>query len=158
MKSKANTKTEPIPCFECDSGTMHPIRQDYATSHPKLGALTIPKVAMLRCDQCGDMLIGHEGNTQIDAYFAEALNSITPAEVQQFLDKYNLSQKQASIITGLGEKNISRWLNGHSRASESISNYLRLLSADAQTFERLKQKNFVGSENASYPAEDRQPG
>jgi HTH-type transcriptional regulator/antitoxin HigA len=157
MKSKANTKPEPIPCFECDSGTMHPIRQDYTTSHPKLGALTIPKVAMLRCNQCGDLLIGHEGNTQIDAYFAEALNSITPAEVQQFLDKYNLSQKQASIITGLGEKNISRWLNGHSRASESISNYLRLLSADAQTFERLKQKNFVGCENASYPAEDRQP-
>jgi DNA-binding transcriptional regulator YiaG len=85
---------------------------------------------MLRCNQCGDLLIGHEGNTQIDAYLSEALNSITPAEVQQFLDKYNLSQKQASIITGQGEKNIYRWLNGHSRASESISNYLRLLSAD----------------------------
>lgn len=157
MKLKANTKPEPIPCFECDSGTMQPVRQDYTTSHPKLGELTIPKVAMLCCDHCEDTIIGHEGNTQIDAYLSDALNSITPAEVQQFLDRYKLSQKQASVITGLGEKNISRWLNGHSRASESISNYLRLLSSDSQAFERLKQKNFASVENASYPGEERQP-
>lgn len=157
MKLKANTKPELIPCFECDSGTMHPIRQDYTTTHPKLGSVTIPGVAMLRCDHCQDTLLGEEGNTQIDAYLSEALNSITPAEVQQFLDKYNLSQKQASMITGLGEKNISRWLNGHSRASESVSNYLRILLVDSQAFERLKQKNFTDGQNANYPSEERQP-
>lgn len=148
---------EPIPCFECDSGTMHPICQDYTTTHPKLGGVTIPGIAMLRCDHCQDTLLGEEGNTQIDAYLSEALNPITPAEIQQFLDKYNLSQKQASTITGLGEKNISRWLNGHSRASESISNYLRILLVDSQAFERLKQKNFTGDQNANYPSEERQP-
>ncbi len=157
MKPKANTKPEPMPCFECDSGTMQPIRQNYTTTHPKLGAVTIPGVAMLCCDHCADTIIGQEGNTQIDAFLSEALNSITPAEVQQFLDKYNLSQKQASMITGLGEKNISRWLNGHSRASESISNYLRILLVDSQAFERLKQKNFTDDQNAAYPSEERQP-
>jgi putative zinc finger/helix-turn-helix YgiT family protein len=136
-------------CFECDSGAMQPIRQDYTTTHLKLGTVTIPGVAMLCCDHCQDTLIGEEGNTQIDAYLSEALNSITPAEVQRFLDKYHLSQKQASTITGLGEKNISRWLNGHSRASESISNYLRILLADSQVFDRLKQKNFTDDQNAA---------
>lgn len=124
---------------------MHPIQLDYTTNHPKLGAVTIPRVSMLRCDQCGDTLIGHEGNAQIDNYLDNALNAISPDEIQQFLTKYSLTQKQASRITGLGEKNISRWASGHSRPSESVSNFIRLLLADAGTFERLKRKNFTGT-------------
>ena len=157
MKTKAANATQAMPCFECDTGTMLPITGEHQTSHPKLGEITIPGVPMLRCDGCGDTVIGQEGNARIDAFLSTALSSISPAEIQRFLDKYHLSQKQASAITGLGEKNISRWLNGHGRASESVSNYLRVLLADSQAFERLKQKNFSSAENASYPAEERQP-
>lgn len=142
MKPKAATDPQAMPCFECESGTLHPVTLDHSTSHPKLGEITIPGVPMFRCDSCGDTVIGHEGSARIDAFLSAALNSISPAEIQRFLDKYNLSQKQASTITGLGEKNISRWLNGHSRASESVSNYLRVLLADSQAFERLKLKDF----------------
>jgi len=157
MKTKAANATQAMPCFECDTGTMLPITLEHHTSHPKLGEITIPGVPMLRCDSCGDTVIGQEGSARIDAFLSVALSSISPAEIQQLLDKYNLSQKQASAITGLGEKNISRWLNGHGRASESVSNYLRVLLADSQAFERLKQKNFTSADNASYPAEERQP-
>ena len=157
MKTKATTNPKPMPCFECDSGTLKPVRQDYTTSHPKLGELTIPKVAMLRCDHCDDTLIGHEGNAQIDAYLSEALNSITPGEVQQFLDKYNLTQKEAAQITGYGEKNISRWASGHARPSQSVSNILRLLLSDEEAFERLRRKDFSPHLKVSYPDEERQP-
>ena len=157
MKPKAATDPQTLPCFECESGTLHPVTLDHTTSHPKLGEITIPGVPMFRCDGCGDTVIGHEGSARIDAFLSAKLNSISPAEIQRFLDKYNLSQKQASAITGLGEKNISRWLNGHSRASESVSNYLRVLLADPQAFERLKLKNFTSSQNATYPADERQP-
>jgi putative zinc finger/helix-turn-helix YgiT family protein len=157
MKTKAANATQAMPCFECDAGIMLPITLEHHTSHPKLGEITIPGVPMLRCDSCGDTIIGHEGSARIDAFLSAALSSISPAEIQRFLEKYNLSQKQASTITGLGEKNISRWLNGHGRASESVSNYLRVLLADSQAFQRLKQKNFSAAENASYPAEERQP-
>jgi HTH-type transcriptional regulator/antitoxin HigA len=157
MKPKAATNPQAMPCFECESGTLHPVTLDHATSHPKLGEITIPGVPMFRCDGCGDTVIGHEGSARIDAFLSAKLNSISPEEIQRFLDKYKLSQKQASAITGLGEKNICRWLNGHSRASESVSNYLRVLLADSQAFERLKQKNFSPAENATYPAEERQP-
>ena len=158
MKTKAANAAQVMPCFECDSGTMLPVTLEHHTSHPKLGEITIPGVPMLRCDHCGDTVIGQEGSARIDAFLSVALSSISPAEIQQFLDKYNLSQKQASAITGLGEKNISRWLNGHGRASESVSNFLGVLLADSQAFERLKQKNFTPAENAAYPAEERQPG
>ena len=61
------------------------------------------------------------------------LNSISPQEVQAFLLKYQLTQKRAAELTGFGEKNISRWLTGHSRPSESVSNFLRVLLAEDVT-------------------------
>lgn len=36
--------------------------------------------------------------------------------------------------------------NGHGRASESVPNYLRVLLADYQAFERLKQKNYSSAD------------
>ncbi|MEX2579680.1 MAG: type II TA system antitoxin MqsA family protein [Verrucomicrobiales bacterium] len=150
--------TESIPCFECESGELKPTLQDYASKHPKLGEFTVPDVPVLVCDQCGDTVIGEEGNAKIDAWLDKALNVISPEEIRQFLDKYSLTQKEASRITGLGEKNICRWLGGRSRPSESVSNLLRLLLADETAFERLKQRNFSqGADAPVWPAEERQP-
>lgn len=157
MKPKAKTKADPIPCFECDSGSMQAIHADYTTTHPKLGELTVPSVAMLRCDHCQDTLIGHEGNTQIDEFLDKELNTISPREIQAFLDKYQLTQKRAAEMTGYGEKNISRWLSGRSRPSESVSNFLRVLLAETRAFERLRMRDFETIAKPSHPAEERQP-
>jgi DNA-binding transcriptional regulator YiaG len=159
MKSAKKLKARPesIPCFECDKGTLQPVLLDHATTHPRLGNLTIPAVPMLRCDCCGATVIGEEGNTYIDAFLDKALNVISPKEIQAFLDKYKLTQKRAAEITGYGEKNISRWLSGHSRPSESVSNFLRVLLAERSAFERLLMKNFPETAKSVFPAEERQP-
>jgi HTH-type transcriptional regulator/antitoxin HigA len=141
--AKTHRKTHgAIPCFECEGGTLRPVLLDHHTEHPKLGTVTIPAIPMLRCDSCGDTIIGDEGNRRIDAWFDKEIHAISPAEIQAFLDKYQLTQKQASELTGLGEKNISRWLTGRTRPSESVSNFLRVLLAETNAFERLKRKNF----------------
>lgn len=148
---------EILPCFECEGGILRPVADTYTSQHPKLGKVSLPDISMFRCDCCGDTVLGDEGNRQIDAWFDKALNAISPEEIQSFLSKYGLTQKEASRITGLGEKNISRWASGRARPSESVSNLLRLLLADASSFERLKQKNFVDRNLPSYPVEERQP-
>jgi len=132
-----------VPCFECDAGTLQPVLENHATRHPKLGDVVIPGVPMLRCDHCGDVVIGQEGNARIDTWLDATLNVISPEDIQSFLSKYGLTQKEASRITGLGEKNISRWASGRARPSESVSNLLRLLLAETSAFERLRQKNFT---------------
>ena len=144
MKSskKPRTALESIPCFECEEGKLLPVLEDYITAHPKLGTVTIPDVPLLRCDSCGDTVIGDAGNNRIDAFLDKALNVISPEEIQAFLDKYQLTQKRASELTGYGEKNISRWLTGRSRPSESVSNFLRVLLAETSAFERLMRKDF----------------
>ena len=93
---KLKARPESIPCFECDKGTLQPVLLDHPTTHPRLGSLTIPAVPMLRCDCCGDTVIGEEGNTHIDAFLDKALNVISPKEIQALLDKYKLTQKRGN--------------------------------------------------------------
>ena len=144
-----NTKTTPLtemehlPCFECADGVMKPVIEDFKTTLNDLGKVIIPNVPMERCNLCGDTVIGAEGNRLIDDYLDQITQAITPEEIRNFLEKYNLTQKTASQITGLGEKNISRWLSGKMRPSTSVSNFLRLLLADEKAFERLKFKNWA---------------
>jgi HTH-type transcriptional regulator/antitoxin HigA len=139
-------------CFACEAGTLLCERRDHTFQHPKLGECTIPAVPVWVCDTCDERSIGDEGNRLIDDYLDQALNVVSPEEIQRLLSKYNLTQKQASQITGLGEKNISRWASGRARPSESVSNFLRLLMADEAAFERLRQKNFTAVRpQVSYP-------
>lgn len=156
--TKPQTNAAPeIPCFECEEGILVPTLEDYRVELPGRKVLTIPEVPMLVCEQCGDRVTGDEGNARIDAFLNKALNAISPEEVQQFLGKYGLTQKEAAQITGYGEKNISRWASGRARPSESVSNILRLLLSDQGAFERLRRKDFSTHPRISYPTEDRQP-
>lgn len=159
MKTPKPTKrTEAeICCFECDQGTLRPTLRDYATPLKDGKKITIPDVPMLECDHCGDSVINDEGNSRIDTFLDHLLNPISPEEVQQLLSKYHLTQKEASVITGYGEKNFSRWATGKARPSESVSNILRLLLSDEQAFDRLRNKNFNPQVKPSFPSEERQP-
>ncbi|MBN8461042.1 MAG: type II toxin-antitoxin system MqsA family antitoxin [Verrucomicrobia bacterium] len=154
---KPKARPESIPCFDCEAGSLQPVLLDHSTNHPRLGRITIPAVPMLRCDRCGATVIGEDGNTHIDTFLDKALHAISPQEIQAFLDKYKLTQKRAAEITGYGEKNISRWLGGRARPSESVSNFLRVLLAEESAFARLLMKNFPETTKAAFPAEERQP-
>lgn len=159
MKTKEPTTkaTDRMPCFDCEAGTLEPVLEDYVIQHPRLGEVTVPEVPLLRCAHCGSTVLGEEANERIDGWLDCELQSISPKEIRCFLDKYSLTQKEASRITGLGEKNLCRWLGGRSRPSESVSNLLRLLLADEAAFERLRARNFGEATRSTGPAEDRQP-
>ncbi len=159
MKTKSKSPRAPagLACFECEAGRLQPVLLDYKTNHPTRGEIVVPQVPMLRCDQCGDLVTGDAGHRKINAWLDKELGAISPQEIRAFLTKYRLTQKQASDTTGLGEKNISRWLSGRSRPSESVSNFLRVLLAEESAFERLRTNNFASGAAASHPAEERQP-
>lgn len=160
MKTKPPSHNQPdgLPCFECEAGRLRPVREDYVTKLSDHRETVVPDVPMLRCDHCGDTVIGDEGNRLIDAWLAKRNDAITPEEIQSFLVKYRLTQKEASEITGYGEKNLSRWLTGRARPSRSVSNFLRLLLADETALERLRRGDFTRTQpRHTYPAEERPP-
>jgi HTH-type transcriptional regulator/antitoxin HigA len=150
------TKENQLPCFECENGTLEPVLRDYTTQLKAHGEVTIPNVPMLRCSTCLDTVLADEGQHFIDSHLDKLTQSITPAEVAHFLEQYKLTQKDAAEITGYGEKNISRWLSGKARASTSVSHFLRLLIAQPNAFEALKQRQWVTSKTVS-AFEHRQP-
>ena len=151
-----NTKP-PLPCFECEDGKLLPVQRDYHTILPDIGEITIPNVPMFCCDQCNDLVTDDEGDQFIQNAINHIINPINPEEIHHFLQKYQLTQKTASQVTGYGEKNISRWLTGKIRPSSSVSNFLRLLIADEAAFMKLKTKSFGETTPKPYPAEARQP-
>ena len=130
------------PCFECEGGVLKRVLLDYESELPKYGTFTVPKVPMEQCDRCGDTVIGEEGNLAIESFVRGITKAISPDEIRNFFSKYGLTQRTASEITGYGEKNFSRWLSGKARPSESVSNFLRLLLADEEAFERLRIKDW----------------
>ncbi|MCF6313693.1 MAG: type II toxin-antitoxin system MqsA family antitoxin [Verrucomicrobiales bacterium] len=156
MKNKSKAK-DPIPCFDCEDGFLLPTLRDYPTKLKDYGEVVISNVPMECCDQCGTLVTGSEGDAFIRAAIDRITNSITPEEVHHFLQKYQLTQKTASEITGYGEKNISRWLTGKVRPSDSVSNFLRLLIADEDAFSKLKSKNFGERVTQNFPDEEKQP-
>ena len=134
--------SNPSSCFECESGVMRRVLLEYKSELAQYGEVTIPDVPMERCDQCGDTVIGEEGNLMIESAIEELTKAISPNEIRSFFTKYGLTQRSASEITGYGEENFSRWLSRKARPSESVSNFLRLLLADEEAFERLRIKDW----------------
>jgi len=110
------------------------------------------------CDGCGETLLTPTGSRQVDDFLDRASGALTSEEILLFLDRYGLTQKKAAEILGIGEKNLSRWLNGRQRVSASMSSYIRVLIAHPAAFETLKNKQWENPTNAkSYPLEERQP-
>lgn len=134
-------KTSAIPCPSCDEGDLVPFVSDFKTETDGK-RFTVPDVAMERCSVCGETLLTPAGSKHVSEYLARATESLEVQELRQFLDKYDLTQKEAAQILGIGEKNFSRWLNGKQRVSTSISNYIRTLTAHPEAFETLRKKQW----------------
>lgn len=142
MKTKASIN-QGHPCFECDGGILLPVREPFTTRTSEGLEITIPDVPMERCDSCGDTVLSGEATAYVNDYLDRAVSRLSREELQAFLSQYNLTQREAEQILGLGEKMIGRWLKGPFQISASISNYIRVLMADPGAFEILKARKWV---------------
>ena len=98
---------------------------------------------MERCNVCGDTVLSGEATAYVNDYLDRAVSRLSREELQSFLDQYQLTQREAEQILGLGEKMIGRWLKGPFQVSASISNYIRVLMADPGAFEILKARKWA---------------
>lgn len=60
---------EPLPCFECEAGIYRAFKTDYEVCLPD--KLVVKNVPMLKCDNCGDLVIDDDGNEFIDKQLNE---------------------------------------------------------------------------------------
>jgi len=136
---------------------MIPVSESFETEAEGL-KISVPDVEMERCSSCGLSLLTPVGSRHVSSYVAKATGALTGEELQHFLDKYELTQKEASKILNIGEKNFSRWLSGKQRVSGSMSNYIRTLTAHPDAFETLKRREWADpTRDRRFPAEHRAP-
>lgn len=65
-RDKSEVEAGLVQCFECP-GTLEEVLEVYETELPVVGKVVVEDVPMLRCPDCGDMVIGDRGNVWIDA-------------------------------------------------------------------------------------------
>ncbi len=142
MKSKPHAPRG-HPCFECEGGILRPVRESFTTRTSEGLEITVPDVTMERCNLCSETVLSGEATAYVNDYLDRAVSRLSREELQAFLDQYQLTQREAEQILGLGEKMIGRWLKGPFQVSASISNYVRVLIADPGAFEILKQRKWA---------------
>ena len=112
------------------------------------------------CKKCGNELvinnIEDENLKRIYNKYREIKNIITPSEIKNLRNKYDISQRELTAILDFGKMTINRYENG-SLPSKSQSDYLRLISNDEKEFfnkakeafiaHRISQKTFSKIEN-----------
>ena len=112
------------------------------------------------CKKCKNELIINniedENLKRIYSKYREVKNIITPSEIKDLRDCYDISQRELTAILDFGKMTINRYENG-SLPSKSQSDYLKLISKDKNEFfnkvkeayytNRISQKTFTKIEN-----------
>lgn len=137
-----NATTLKLPCPECEDGQLVSLIGDFETATDGQ-SITVPNVSMERCSSCNESFLTPEGSQQVSKHLAKVSGSLEPGELETFLEKYQLTHREAASILGIGEKNFSRWLSGKQRISTSMSRYIRTLLAHPDAFETLRTRNWA---------------
>lgn len=108
------------------------------------------------CKQCGnDLIINNiedENLSRIYSKYRKVKNIITPSEIVELRNKYNISQRELTAILDFGKMTINRYENG-CLPSKTQSDYLKLIAKDEKEFfnkvqeayytNRINQKTFA---------------
>ena len=103
----------------------------------------IAKVAS--CKKCGEELfveeINKENQNAFEEAYREASNIITNDEINQILDKYRITKRNLPLVLGLGEMTITRYLDEGYVPSKKISDLLKEILNNPETYFDYLRKN-----------------
>ena len=77
MKTKTHTPKS-HPCFECEGGILLPICEPFTTRTSEGLEITVPDVAMERCNTCGDTVLSGEATAYVNDYLDRATSRPRP--------------------------------------------------------------------------------
>ena len=100
------------------------------------------------CKKCGNELvinsIEDENLKRIYSKYSEIRNIITPIEIKNFRNMYNISQRELTSILDFAKMTINRYENG-SLPTKSKSDYLKLVLNDKNEFFRKAQEAYYSN-------------
>jgi putative zinc finger/helix-turn-helix YgiT family protein len=128
----AQTKPFPWKCGACRSRSVVPTTVNYTTEIEHDGraySVTVADLEVLRCQQCGEMILDDAANRRISETFRNQLGILTPGQIRQNRESLRLTQKQLAGLMGIAEATLSRWETGSQVQQRALDKLLRLCFA-----------------------------
>jgi YgiT-type zinc finger domain-containing protein len=134
-------------CFDCEKGHYEIATINFLANLPNGESLTVPKVQILRCPECGDEVIPYESNQYIESFISEQTEQLSSEDLYNMFRECELDQTQFSEAIGLGAKTYHRWLKGTQVPSRSMGFYLRALAQFPEAFKWVTNRGWRNSSN-----------
>lgn len=142
---------EKIFCPKCKEMCSYTIKTEKET-YPVKGENVTIQAKVSYCNCCGEQLWNDELDdknlqTAYDAY-RQNHSLLSPAEIREIREKYDVSQTTFARILGMGDKTITRYENGS--IPDNAQNNLIALVRYPENFKVLVEKNKDQLSNSEY--------
>lgn len=119
----------PIRCGDCGSVAVSPAVVPYVAhkSHDgRIHTLKIPRLHVLRCASCGELLFDLDADAQISAALRAKLRLLTPEAIRAHIASLGLTQKAFADRLGVASETVSRWVSGALIQTRAMDNLMRV--------------------------------
>ncbi len=135
-------KQDLLICPCCNKGKLKPTLLDYQITVQDEIEITVPRLPVERCTQCGEIALPAESAAMVDEAVAEQNEQLTPKELETVRENMGLDQTEMSELLGLGGKTYHRWERGIQVPSRSMGYYLRVLAEFPEVVEWLRERTW----------------
>lgn len=88
--------------------------------------VTLPDLAVLRCQHCSAIVLDDAANEKISQAFRQEVGLLTPEEIRQGREALGLTQKQLASHLKVAEATLSRWETSAQIQQRSLDQLLRI--------------------------------
>lgn len=148
------------PCPMCANGKLREYDDGEFTFRYGHRLYKVPNLLYGKCDQCGTeaYLEGNlsENQKRIGSFQKKLVKIISPTQIRELREKYDLSQKVAAQIFGGGVSGISKWERGEAIPGEATAKLMLLALRVDGVFTELARLSSVMPPMFSAVSRDRQ--
>jgi DNA-binding transcriptional regulator YiaG len=112
------------------------------------------KVPALKDLKTGELYLTGEALHILDKIKARRMGVLLPTEIKELREQLGLSQREISVVLGIGEKTYTRWETGRERPSHSLNRLLVALwegRINLGSFRSMRQPAFPWYERITKP-------
>lgn len=105
----------PLKCGQCRKKEVSRVTLPYSTDVEYEGrsyTVTIPDLELLRCGNCGNMLLDAAANKRITEAFRQEVGLLRPDEIRRHREALSLTQRELAVHLRIAEATLSRWETG----------------------------------------------
>ncbi len=139
-----SSKTLPVECFSCGSTNVSSTTE---VEHFQYGdkedvAMLSASVRVHHCASCDFSFTTEDAAESRHESVCRHLGVLTPKEVREIRDVYQLSQEEFSKLSKIGKASLARWEGGLLIQNQANDNLLYLLTFD-DNVARLKERAYL---------------